>query len=49
MYAAGQVTGAAAAALILRASLGDIADMGATLPAGSDAQAFLWEFVLRSS
>ena len=41
-----QVAGALAAALLLRASLGDIADVGATLPAGSDAQSFLWEFVL---
>ena len=38
--------GALAAALVLRASLGDIAHVGATLPAGSDGQAFLWEGVL---
>ena len=38
--------GALAAALVLRASLGDIAHVGATLPSGSDAQAFLWEAVM---
>ena len=31
---------------MLRASLGDVAHVGATLPAGSDGQAFLWEGVL---
>ena len=46
VYVAAQAVGALAAALILRASLGDVADVGATLPAGSDGQAFLWEFVL---
>jgi MIP family channel proteins len=45
-YWAAQVTGAVAAALLLRASLGDVADVGATLPSGSDRQAFLWEVVL---
>ena len=35
-----------AAALLLRASLGDIAHVGATLPSGSDRQSFLWEVVL---
>ena len=38
--------GAIAAALLLRASLGDIADVGATQPSGSNAQSFLWEVVL---
>jgi aquaporin NIP len=37
---------ALAAALILRGSLGDVANVGATLPVGSDGQAFLWEVVL---
>ena len=32
-----QLTGAIVAALLLRASLGDVADVGATLPAGSQA------------
>jgi MIP family channel proteins len=45
-YWAAQVAGALAAALILRASLGDVANVGATLPSGSDGQAFLWEVVL---
>ena len=31
---------------LLRASLGDIADVGATQPSGSDGQSFLWEVVL---
>jgi MIP family channel proteins len=45
-YWAAQVAGATAAALVLRGSLSDVAHVGATLPAGSDAQAFLWEAVL---
>ena len=45
-YAAAQIGGALTAALILRASLGDLAHVGATLPSGSNGQAFLWEFVL---
>jgi MIP family channel proteins len=45
-YWAAQLAGALAAALILRSSLGDIAHLGATLPAGSNGQAFLWEGVL---
>jgi MIP family channel proteins len=45
-YWAAQITGALLAALLLRASLGDIAAVGATLPSGSDRQAFLWEVVL---
>jgi MIP family channel proteins len=46
LYWASQLTGALAAALILRASLGNIAHVGATIPTGSDGQAFLWEAVL---
>jgi aquaporin NIP len=45
-YWAAQLAGATAAALVLRGSLGDVAHVGATLPAGSDGQAFLWEAVL---
>ena len=45
-YWVAQLSGALAAALLLRASLGDIANVGATLPSGSDAQAFLWEAIL---
>jgi aquaporin NIP len=45
-YWAAQSAGAIVAALLLRASLGDVADVGATQPSGSDAQSFLWEIVL---
>ena len=46
IYWVAQLAGALAAALVLRGSLSDIAHVGATLPAGSDGQAFLWEAVL---
>jgi MIP family channel proteins len=45
-YWLAQLTGALAAAAILRASLGDVAQVGATLPSGSQGQAFLWELIL---
>jgi MIP family channel proteins len=45
-YWTAQLLGALTAAAILRGSLGDIADLGATLPSGSQAQSFLWELVL---
>jgi MIP family channel proteins len=45
-YWSAQFLGALTAALILRGSLGNIADVGATLPSGSQGQAFLWELVL---
>ncbi|HEY2789169.1 MAG TPA: MIP family channel protein [Gaiellales bacterium] len=45
-YWAAQIAGATAAALVLRGSLGDVAHVGATLPSGSNGQAFLWEGVL---
>jgi MIP family channel proteins len=45
-YWAAQVTGAIVAALFLRASLGNIAHLGTTQPAGSDAQAFFWELLM---
>jgi aquaporin NIP len=45
-YWIAQVAGALLAAAILRGSLGNRAHVGATLPAGSQAQAFLWEAVL---
>jgi MIP family channel proteins len=41
-----QIVAALAAAAILRGSLGNVAHIGATLPSGSQAQSFLWEFVL---
>jgi MIP family channel proteins len=45
-YWAAEVAGAILAAFLLRASLGDIANVGATLPSGSEAQSFLWEVVM---
>lgn len=45
-YWVAQAAGALLAAALLRASLGDLAGLGATLPAGSQAQSFLWELVL---
>ena len=45
-YWAAQLAGALAAAALLRGSLGNIAHVGATLPAGSERQSFLWELVL---
>src|SRR5579871_2003440 len=45
-YWAAQAAGAIAAAALLRSSLGDVARTGATLPAGSAGQSFVWEAVL---
>ena len=45
-YWGAQLAGAVAAAAVLRGSLGNIAYVGATLPSGSQGQAFLWELVL---
>jgi aquaporin NIP len=45
-YWAAQLAGALVAAALLRGSLGDRANVGATLPSGSQGQAFLWELVL---
>jgi MIP family channel proteins len=45
-YWAAQAAGALLAAAILRASLGNVAHVGATLPSGSQGQAFLWEAIL---
>ena len=45
-YWTAQLAGALTAALILRGSLGDIANVGATLPSGTQAQSFLWELVM---
>lgn len=46
VYWTAQFIGAFAAALLLRASLGNIAHVGATLPSGSQAQSFFFEFVM---
>ena len=45
-YWIAQAAGALIAAAILRVSLGNVAHVGATLPAGSQGQSFLWEVVL---
>jgi MIP family channel proteins len=45
-YWAAQLAGAFAAAALVRGSLGSHAHDGATLPSGSQGQAFLWELVL---
>src|SRR5438874_8633363 len=45
-YWSAQLVGALAAAALLRASLGDVAHLGATLPSGSQGQSFVWELVL---
>jgi aquaporin NIP len=45
-YWGAQLIGAVAAAAVLRGSLGNIANVGATLPSGSQGQSFLWELVL---
>ena len=45
-YWSAQLLGALAAAALLRASLGNIAHVGATMPSGSQGQSFLWELVL---
>jgi MIP family channel proteins len=45
-YWAAQFIGALCAAALLRGSLGNIAHVGATLPSGSQGQAFLWELVM---
>jgi aquaporin NIP len=45
-YWLAQFAGALAAAALLRASLGKIAHVGATLPSGSQGQSFLWELVM---
>jgi aquaporin NIP len=49
VYWAAQVSGALVAALLLRVSLGDVADVGATAPSGSDAQSFVWEVILATA
>ena len=45
-YWGAQLVGALLVAALLRASLGDLAHVGATLPSSSQGQAFLWELVL---
>jgi aquaporin NIP len=45
-YWLAQLTGALVAAALLRGSLGDIAQVGATFPSGSSGQSFVWELVM---
>jgi len=45
-YSAAQLLGALVAAALLRGSLGNVAETGATLPSGSQGQSFLWELVM---
>jgi MIP family channel proteins len=45
-YWGAQFLGALTAAAVLRGSLGNVADVGATVPSGSQRQSFLWELVL---
>jgi aquaporin NIP len=45
-YWTAQLAGALLAAALLRGSLGNDANTGATLPSGSQGQSFLWEVVL---
>jgi MIP family channel proteins len=45
-YWAAQLAGALLAALLLRATVGNVAHVGATLPAGSSTQSFVWELVM---
>ena len=45
-YWGAQLLGAVAAASLLRASLGNIAHVGATFPSGANGQSFLWELVM---
>jgi aquaporin NIP len=45
-YSAAQLLGALVAAALLRGSLGNVAETGATLSSGSQGQSFLWELVM---
>lgn len=45
-YWGAQLVGAVAAAALLRASLGTVAHVGATVPSGSSGQSFVWELVM---
>jgi aquaporin NIP len=46
LYWCAQIVGAVTAAVLIRASLGTDAHLGATLPSGSQTQSFVWELVL---
>jgi aquaporin NIP len=46
LYWSAQLVAALIAAALLRGSLGNVANTGATLPSGSQGQSFLWELVM---
>ena len=46
VYIAAQLAGGLLASMLLRGMFGNVANLGATLPAGSDGQSFLLEIVL---
>ncbi|MSQ32566.1 MAG: MIP family channel protein [Dehalococcoidia bacterium] len=46
VYCLFQVAGAICASLVLKATLGSHANLGATLPSGSAGQSFVWEIIL---
>ena len=48
-YMGAQITGAIAAAIVLRSSLGNAASLGATAPSGSAAQSFGWEVLMTAT
>lgn len=48
-YIAAQVAGAILAAVVLRASLGNVAGLGTTQPSGSVGQSFVWEVLLTAT
>ncbi|PZC50438.1 MAG: aquaporin Z/aquaporin NIP [Chloroflexi bacterium] len=45
-YLGSQIAGAISASVVLLLLLGDVADLGATIPAGTDLQAFFIEIIL---
>lgn len=48
-YIAAQAVGALLAAVVLRASLGNVAGLGTTQPSGSVGQSFVWEVLLTAT
>ena len=46
LYVVAQIAGGTAAALTLRASLGRIGNLGASVPSGGSGQSFVWECIL---
>lgn len=46
MYVAAQVVGAFVASIVLRMTFGNVADLGASLPSGGNAESFVLELIL---